>query len=302
MRSAGVFGVALWLVAICSNADAQTIESEVGRSSRLNDQTFDVQGLELESIAPEAGENPFEDEIETDRDSFTPATSVVRKGKTILESAYSFVDNRGVRESHSLPELIVRYGLSERIELRIGWNYEVGGAATDTSGVDAGEGDLLEGGGLERESSIAYGVKLAVTDQRLWRPKSAIILQGFTPTSGEVNDSQLIATYVFGWELPYRWKLDCGLRYGTASEQVDHFHLWAPSVVLKAPIGRRWNVHAEYFGIMSSQKEVETNRQYFSPGVHYLITPDLEVGVRVGWGLNDETARFFSNVGFGLRF
>lgn len=39
-----------------------------------------------------------------------------------------------------------------------------------------------------------------------------------------------------------------------------------------------------------------------SPGVHYLITPDIEIGMRVGWGLNNEAARFFSNVGIGWRF
>ena len=54
--------------------------------------------------------------------------------------------------------------------------------------------------------------------------------------------------------------------------------------------------------IFSANKADEFNHQYFSPGIHYLVTPDLEVGVRVGWGLNDQSARFFSNVGFGLRF
>jgi hypothetical protein len=32
------------------------------------------------------------------------------------------------------------------------------------------------------------------------------------------------------------------------------------------------------------------------------VTPDLEVGIRVGWGMNDQSARFFANGGFGLRF
>lgn len=242
------------------------------------------------------------DEIETDRDSFTPATTTVGRRRSILESAYSFSDNRGIKESHSFPETILRYGLTQRIELRLGWNYEVGGAPIDTSGTDAGENELLEGVGVERESNISYGLKLAITEQLGWRPGSALIVQGFTPTSGRANDSQLIATYVFGWELPYRLKLDSALRYGTASELEDHFQLWAPSVVLKLPLGERWNVHAEYFGIFSAQKESDTTRHYFSPGVHYLITPDLEVGVRVGWGLNEEAARFFSNVGFGWRF
>ena len=74
------------------------------------------------------------DEIETDRDSFTPATGVVGKNRLVLESAYSFIDNRNVPETHSLPELVARYGISENIELRFGYNYEVGGAGNPVSG------------------------------------------------------------------------------------------------------------------------------------------------------------------------
>jgi hypothetical protein len=33
-----------------------------------------------------------------------------------------------------------------------------------------------------------------------------------------------------------------------------------------------------------------------------ITAPNLEVGVRVGWGLNDQAARFFSNAGIGWRF
>lgn len=32
------------------------------------------------------------------------------------------------------------------------------------------------------------------------------------------------------------------------------------------------------------------------------ITPDLEIGVHVGWGLSDDSARFFVNAGIGQRF
>ncbi len=60
------------------------------------------------------------DEIETDRDSFTPATTIAGWRRLIVESAYSFIDNRGVKETHSYPELLLRYGLTERLELRLG--------------------------------------------------------------------------------------------------------------------------------------------------------------------------------------
>jgi hypothetical protein len=247
-------------------------------------------------------EDPLAEPLETDRDSFTPATTTAGKGRLIVESAYSFLDNRSVKETHSFPELLLRYGLTERFEFRLGWNYEVGGAGNEISGVDVGEDDLPLESTLERESRIAYGLKYRVTDQKEWLPGSAVILQGFTPTSGKGTDTQFVGTYVFGWELPNRWMLDSAIRYATGSEEEDRFHSWAPSVVLKVPVGERVNVHAEYFGIFSTDKAEAFTRHFFSPGVHHLLTPDLEVGVRVGWGLNDQSARFFSNVGFGWRF
>ena len=78
--------------------------------------------------------------------------------------------------------------------------------------------------------------------------------------------------------------------------------MWAPSTVLRMPLTERFQVHAEYFGQISQGRQSEFSHHFFSPGMHYLITPNLELGLRVGWGLNEQTARFFSNVGFGWRF
>jgi hypothetical protein len=246
------------------------------------------------------------DEIETDRDSFTPATSTAGRRRLVVESAYTFVDNRGVKETHSVPELILRYGAADRVELRLGWNYEVGGAGNTVSGLDAGGDDPFRAGsGLAREYTLSYGVKVGVTAQDRWVPRSAVILQAATPTGGSAGTSpatQLTATYAAGWALPNRWRFDAAMRYGIDSEEGDRFNLWAPSAVLKVPLGERWAAHAEYFGIATTGKEQNSTRHFVSPGLHYLVTPDLEVGFRLGWGLNDQSARFFSNVGFGYRF
>jgi hypothetical protein len=238
------------------------------------------------------GEPEKRDEIETDRDSFTPSTTTVGRGLTILESSYTFSSNRDAKEGHSFPELLVRYGLTERLEARFGWNYEISGVPESLEGV----------GQTERESRVLYGFKYRLTEAEGWRPDSAFILQGFTPTSGAATDTHLVAAYVFGWELPYGMKLDASFRYATASEEHDHFNEWAPSVVLKIPIGEKINVHAEYFGIYSTGKAEEFTQHYFSPGVHYLVTENLELGIRVGWGLNDQSSPFFANAGLGWRF
>jgi len=224
----------------------------------------------------------------------------------IAESAYSFIDNRGSYETHSVPELILRYGLTDRLEVRLGWNYEVGGVGNEITGVDSADEDPFRTRArLIREYTLAYGVKIQVTNPDKWLPRTALILQGFTPTggsSGTSTASQLIATYVAGWQFSNRWRFDTAMRYGTASESGDHFNQWAPSAVVKVPIGDRWAAHAEYFGIFTTGKLANSTQHYFSPGLHYLVTRDLEIGFRLGWGLNDQSARFFSNVGVGWRY
>ncbi len=210
------------------------------------------------------------------------------------------MDNRQTAETHSFPELLLRYGLTKRIELRLGWNYEVGGGGSDVSGNSGGEG--LDGSGIERESQLLSGLKLFLTEQEAWLPESSLIVQARTPTLGEVTATDASAGYVFGWKLSDGWKLDSAIRCVFDSEHGDRFESFAPSVVLRKSLSDRWNVHAEYFSHFSRNREVDFVHHAFSPGVHYLITPNIEVGVRVGWGLNDQTSRFFSNAGLGWRF
>ncbi|MCO8124185.1 transporter [Stieleria sp. TO1_6] len=240
------------------------------------------------------------DEIETDRDSFTPATTTAGPGRWILEAAYSFIDNRSVPETHSFPEVLLRRGIGENLELRFGWNYEVGGAGNPVSGNSVIV--LPDEAELERESRMLYGMKALLLDQEGWVPASSVLLQGFTPTSGDTSDTQISATYIFGWELPSSLLLDSAIRYSTSSLDEDQFNVWSPSTVVKIPIGDQWKAHLEYFGIYSEGRAQETAQYFISPGAHYLITSDVEVGVRVGWGLNQQSPNFFSNAGLGWRF
>ncbi|WP_425615885.1 transporter [Anatilimnocola sp. NA78] len=257
--------------------------------------------LEAEGEMPEEPEEEEEeDEIETDRDSFTPAVTTTPWGRLIVESAYSFIDNDNVAETHSFPELLLRYGVNDWLEFRLGWNYEIGGASSPISGNVPG--DFEEEAGIEEESRLIYGFKALLTTQDGWKPSSVVIVQGFTPTSGEATHTEMSATYVVGYVLENRWAWDSAIRYSTAGQEDDKFGVWSPSTVLKIPLGERWKAHAEYFGVFSSGRDTETVQHYFSPGAHYLINQDFEIGARVGWGLNDQAANFFANVGFGYRY
>ena len=237
------------------------------------------------------------DEIETDRDSFTFAPTTAGAQRTILEASYSFIDNRLGPEAHSVPELLVRRGLGEKVELRLGFNYEAGGPGT-VSGNEIGGEDVIS----EYESRVLYGTKVETSEQDGWIPQSALVVQGYTPTYGPTTQSTVVAGESFGWRFAKGWEWNSAMRYGTGFVEADAFNQWAPSSVLKIPVGERWNVHTEYFGIFSSGKELPLNIQYISFGGHVLVTKDLELGLRYGWGLNDTTPNFFTNVGVGLRY
>lgn len=245
-----------------------------------------VEPLSVETREPEI------DAIETDRSGFTPSTRTVAPSRLLLESAYTYSNYRNRLDGHSYPELLFRYGANERIELRLGWNYEAGSATGLLTGEER----------REYESNLNLGTKLRVTEQDGWIPESSLILTALVPTSGPETSTLIVATYAFGWELPRKAKLDAAFRWGSGVEEGDHFSDWAPSIVLKVPLGEKWNVHAEYFGIFTSDKAHDEVLHYFSPGIHYLVNPDLEIGVRLGWGLNNQSARFFTNVGLGYRF
>jgi hypothetical protein len=219
---------------------------------------------------------------------------------SVLESSYSYIDNRGSADTHSFPELLWRYGVAPGIELRLGWNFEVGGGGNVISNNEGAEG-LFEPG-VNRESRALYGLKVKVSDQSGWIPRSAMIVEGFTPTSGEAKATQMAATYTYGWELPNQWRLDSAMRFATGREDGAMTQRWAPSVVLRVPLDERWQVHAEYFGNFSQGGDMTAARAFFSPGGHYMLTSNLELGLRIGWGITEQAAPFFANVGFGWRY
>ena len=240
------------------------------------------------------------EELNTDRDAFTPATTTVKLGTTIIEASYVWIDNRGTPATNSFPELLVRLGTRERFEWRLGVNYEQGSGGSVVSAVEVGEAPLSEAGG--EEATILYGAKVQVTDQDGWIPRSAAIIEGFTPVAGEVWGTEPVATYAFGWEFSNTWRFDTAIRYAWADSEEGRFDRWMPSAVLRMPVTPRWEVHAEWFGSWTQGLPDDSVRPFVGPGTHFMITPRFEIGARMGWGLTNDAAGYYFDTGVGMRF
>jgi Putative MetA-pathway of phenol degradation len=237
--------------------------------------------------------------FEGDRDSFTPSAKSVGQRGFAAEASYSFIDNRSEAERHSFPELLLRYGLTQRIELRGGWNASLGGPG-DVSGTTSVSG--FDAAGATREYRLTYGLKFAITQQQTFIPETAIIVMGVSPTGGDFTLSQVVGTFVGGWQLPNKWQIDGALRYATSADLSDHFGVWAPSAVLKVPVLDNLSVQAEYFGVFTRGKAPEKSANYVGPGALYSLTPNFVIGARAGFGVNDHASRFFVNTGIDWRY
>jgi hypothetical protein len=239
-------------------------------------------------------------ELHTDRDAFTPATKTVDAGRMLTEISYVWIDNRGTPATNSFPELLVRLGANDWFEWRLGFNYEEGSGSSVVSAVEVGEAPLGEQAGTE--ANMLYGFKLNVSDQQGWIPRSCVMLEAFTPVAGETWGTEPVATYAFGWELPEEWRFDTAIRYAFADSEEGRFDRWMPSAVLRIPVTQRFEVHAEWFGSWSEGLADDTVRPFAGPGTHLMLTPNLEVGCRMGWGLTRDAAGYFVDSGMAWLF
>src|SRR5271157_6088216 len=133
--------------------------------------------------------------ISTDRPTFTPANTVVPRKRLQFESGFTF-NNEPTSPArttlYDLPELAMRFGLFNRVELRTFWQ---GQTWTQTQSRPGGPWRL--GGGL---SDMEVGFKwqlLTLDKERKWIPSTALITSIYAPTGGtSVLGSLTVEPYV----------------------------------------------------------------------------------------------------------
>ena len=256
----------------------------------------------LAAIAEETDRAETAQFLDTDANSFTFAVRTADKNRMIFESAYTNIRIGKATTKQSFPESLFRYGLTDRLELRLGYNYE-----TTPSLRDAVEGDIAGNFGINAQQQIYYGFKYQVSRQqkeKQWQPTSAFLFQFHTPIASEQSHTQIRLGYALGWTLPNGWNVDTGFRYGTDRELGYDYTLWAPSAVVKIPFGRRkrWYTQFEYFGIVSEFRPRNFSKQFVDTGLHYFITPNWEFGATVSFGINEQTQGTMITAGTGIQF
>lgn len=239
--------------------------------------------------ACDAGAEP----LVTDRPDFTESTVTVQPGWLQFESGYAFTQ-RDEDKAHSGPELLLRVGLIERLEIRLTLNYlAVDAVEVDTQGLE----DLT----LGTKIKLAQGSE----DFDLTAPSVAVIVETTLPTGGDdfrEDQPQPQIKFAFAWDLSDRFSLGSNLNYAYLSEEGDRFHQFSGSLTLGYKLTDRWGTYIEYFGFVPASKD-GPGESFFNGGLTYLVNDNLQLDARAGVGAsNGKSPDYFVGVGVAWRW
>lgn len=226
---------------------------------------------------PVLGQEP----LITDRPDFTESAAVVDRGRTQIESGYTFTRSADI-DQHALGEVLVRVGLGGGLELRL--------APNSYAWVEGPDGDV---DGFE---DAGIGLKWLLADGD---PGAAALLAGTSvPTGGDAFGAE-------GWQPEVtlalaRGAVGANLGWGWADTGEGRRHTGLVSLAVGLPLGERLGVFLESYAIAAEGAGGE--EAYADAGLTRLLSPDLQLDARVGMGLNDRAVDWFVGVGLARRW
>ena len=291
---------------------ASSGEGDDGRSPRPSgrrDRDDGEGGLLKRFLSPLSGGEDPDGPINTDRPSYTPSNALVPKGRVQVESGYTFTHDLTLTSrtnQHLFPELAVRVGLSERVELRTFW-----GGQSYSRTTDRVTGRVT--GTQNGPTNLAAGFKWKLADQDGWIPQSALITDLGIPVAGtspnSSNSVQPVLFLLYGWSLTERFSLAGSTALSTAfdrgfSEEPpnDSFEQYSQSLIGFFSATDTITLYHEWFVLARSNSSVKLPQHFMATGILYQPTPNLQFDLRAGLGLNDSPSDFFAGAGVSFRY
>jgi hypothetical protein len=241
-----------------------------------------------------------EEPLESDRPDFTECSTTVGFHRFQVESGYTFTQAVGgdpTHDTHDLPELLVRYGIAERLELRLAWNE---GMVFDQY-TDRQTGRVVAENG---STDLDMGFKYAISKQQKWCPRSAVIVSASAPVGAPGQSSRQVdplINYLYSWEFTKKLSLNCSTGSLWTAESGDHFWQFSQSASVEYELTEKLHIFNEWFALFRYESNDNRPQHYYDAGLTYLVTPNFQLDWRAGLGLSNASDGFFTGCGLVIR-
>jgi hypothetical protein len=241
--------------------------------------------------ASSAAPAPPAPELVTDRPDQTESAAVVPPGLVQLETGLDAAREGGDPETETtaLGSTLVRIGLLEGLELRLGW----GGWEREEQG----------GAAVEGAADAELGLKVGLCEARGARPQAALIAGVSLPVgergrSSERHDPAL--RLAFAHDLPAGVGLgyNLGMAWSGEESRLEY------TATLGFELSERLGAFVELFGDapVDASAGGDGPAHAADAGLTLLLNPRLQLDVAAGAGLSDEAPDRFVTAGVSIRW
>ncbi len=229
-------------------------------------------GMSLGIFAQETKEVP---EMITDRPDATESPNTVPVHSFQIETGAfyeSFKENNNETETIGYNTTLVRYGLLEKFELRIGWNFEEG----RTSVNNIRSGDVTSG-----FSPLLLGAKVEVTEEKGLLPEIALLghlmLPFMASTDYRPETTGVDFRFSFAHTLNEKSSIgyNLGAQWGDDSSEAAYVYTFVYGYAILEKLG----VYAEVYGDLPEDNKAN---HYWDAGITYSIQNNIQLDATIG--------------------
>ena len=241
-------------------------------------------------------------ELVTDRPDQTESTNIVPVGYIQVETGGTFVHdkNQGVKvRSYEFPGTLVRAGVMDGAELRIGW----GGYAwqkTEDNGISR-----IDGG-----SDMEIGSKIHLWQEKGLRPEGALLTGISLPTGSQNFTSERVdPSFRFNMSHTLNDRLSLGYNLGATwgsslndnLEDRDRAGVFNYTTSLGIGLSEKLGMFVEFFGDVPVNARGRPQNS-FDGGFTYKLQPNVQLDISGGVGISEDANDFFAGMGISVRW
>ncbi|MHB8864741.1 MAG: transporter [Pirellulaceae bacterium] len=227
-------------------------------------------------------------------------SALVESGRFLVQLGYTFSlqDQERFRDTtHTVPELLLRYRLLERIEVRVAW------AGVTLDGLSDRENDVTDWD--TRLSDPSAGLRLALLQQRGWIPHTSLTISSPLNVESDMALANRLDPLVgmgYSWRLHDRWLLSGSSAVVWTREGDDRFLDFQQLLSLDWLVAEKWSLYAEWSGIFPEGARWDGMGHAIGPGLSYSLTRNTQLDWVSMFGLDDASPDVLTQLLLSWRF
>lgn len=219
-------------------------------------------------------------ELITDRPDATEAPSVVVRGALQIESGAlftSFEDDVLQTNTTTYNTTLLRFGLLENLELRLGWNF-----VEQRNKLSTAQGEVTQSG----LSPLLLGMKVNISQEKGWLPTIGLIGHLFLPftASDDFKPQNTSVDFRFAFDHTLSDSSSIAYNLGAQWEADTPGAAYIYTLAYGYSLTDSFGLYAELYGDMP---ENNSANHYWDAGLTYLVLPNLQLDATVGTSITE---------------